>query len=108
MSDVLSGKVVAQSGSLSGVLSVSSETQLSGKIAVEAGLTGSMRVPEFANRDIYEGEYTVTPKVTSQILETKYKAMKDNVSVKGIPYFQVDNVHKGQTIIIGDELTYGS
>lgn len=52
----------------------------------------------------YEGEYEVTPKVSSQTLPTAKKLMKDDVMVKAIPYFDVSNPAGGQTIYIGSEL----
>lgn len=52
----------------------------------------------------YEGEYEVTPKVSSQTLPTAKKLMKDDVTVKAIPYFGVSNPAGGQTIYIGSEL----
>ena len=53
------------------------------------------KVPEYA------GNYEVTPKTTEQILETKDKKMKDDVSVLAIPYFGVSNTD-GITVIIGE------
>lgn len=48
----------------------------------------------------YEGEYEVTPKVEEQVLPTKGKGMKEDVTVKAIPVFEVSNEH-GTTFIIG-------
>ena len=55
-------------------------------------------------REPYEGEYEVTPKISSQILPTAKKLMKDDVTIKSIPYFDVSNPAGGQTIYIGSEL----
>lgn len=52
----------------------------------------------------YEGEYEVTPKISSQILPTAKKLMKDDMTIKAIPYFDVSNTAGGQTIYIGSEL----
>ena len=54
--------------------------------------------------DLYEGEYEVTPKISSQTLATAKKLMKDDVIIKSIPYFDVSNPAGGQTIYIGSEL----
>lgn len=52
----------------------------------------------------YTGEYTATPKISEEItLETKGKAMKDNVTVKKMPQFEVSNAEGGKTLILGDE-----
>ena len=52
--------------------------------------------------DPYEGEYTVVPKTTDQILETEGKTMEDDVTVTAIPYYQTSNPQGGYTVIIGD------
>lgn len=49
----------------------------------------------------YEGEYTVTPKIVSQTMETANKRMTEDVTVKAIPYYEVSNEHNGKTVIIG-------
>lgn len=54
--------------------------------------------------DVYEGEYTVVPRVVSQTLDTDNKLMKDDVTVKKIPYYETANPSGGTTIYIGDEV----
>lgn len=49
----------------------------------------------------YEGEYEVTPRTVAQVLPTKEKNMKDNVTVKEIPFYEVDNLQNGKTVYIG-------
>lgn len=52
----------------------------------------------------YEGEYTVTPKPDEmQTLPTKDKLMTDDVKVKAIPYYEMDN-KAGTTVFIGNEV----
>ncbi len=59
------------------------------------------------NGEIYDGEYSVTPKVYEETeLETKHKLMKDDVVVRKIPTFEVSNESGGTTLIIGEEI-YG-
>ena len=53
--------------------------------------------------DPYEGDYTVTPKVTAQVLPTASKIMTDDVTVKAIPYYDTSNLY-GTTIYIGSEV----
>ena len=53
------------------------------------------------SEEIYEGNYEVTPKVTSQTLLTGQRVMKDNLNVLSIPYYETSNL-KGKTIIIGE------
>lgn len=53
--------------------------------------------------DPYTGSYTITPKVDEQTMATRNKLMKDNVTIKAIPYYETDN-NLGTTIYIGSEL----
>lgn len=54
--------------------------------------------------EAYEGEYTVTPKVEAQILETKEKFMYNDVTVKAIPFYSTSNTSGGNTVYIGKEI----
>lgn len=51
--------------------------------------------------DIYEGPYEVTPTRSEQILSTKAKLMRDDVTVHEIPYYQTTNPY-GKTYVIGE------
>ena len=53
---------------------------------------------------IYEGEYTVIPKVTEQTLPTAETYLEDDVTVKSIPYYNVSNTAGGSSVYIGSEL----
>lgn len=51
---------------------------------------------------IYDGEYTVIPKVNEdQTLETSGYLMANDVTVKQIPFFEVKNTAGGLTATIG-------
>lgn len=52
----------------------------------------------------YDGDYVVTPKVTEQMMPTKDKVMRDDVTVRAIPYFDVSNPAGGKTIYIANEV----
>lgn len=52
----------------------------------------------------YEGSYSVTPQVEQQILDTELKYMKDDLTVKAIPYYATSNLSGGETIYIGSEV----
>lgn len=54
--------------------------------------------------ETYSGDYTVTPKVTGQTLETAQKYMEQNVEVRAIPYYEVSNPSGGNTVYIGTEV----
>lgn len=53
--------------------------------------------------DYYDGSYEVTPKINAQSLNTAEKVMREDLKVKSIPYYEVDNT-KGTTIFIGDDV----
>lgn len=52
----------------------------------------------------YDGDYNVVPKVTNQVLETKNKSMRDDVTIEEIPYAEVSNPQGGVTATIAYEL----
>lgn len=61
-------------------------------------------VHESTDGEIYQGDYTVTPKVTEEVLlQTKSKVMKNNVTVLKVPQFEVSNDAGGKTLILGDD-----
>ena len=53
---------------------------------------------------IYNGDYEVTPKVNEQSLQTKDKRMIDDVKIKSIPFFEVNNNSGGSTVYIAKEI----
>lgn len=55
--------------------------------------------------DFYTGSYTVTPKVTQQILPTANKLMQDDVTVKSIPIYSASNPSGGNTVYIAKEVS---
>ncbi len=57
-----------------------------------------------AQIDKFDGDYTVTPAVDAQTLETKQKLMTDNVTIKEIPIYDTSNLSGGTTVYIGSTL----
>ena len=53
--------------------------------------------------DWYEGSYEVTPHIGGQILPTKEKTMRDDLTVNAIPYAETTNIGGGYTATIGEE-----
>lgn len=51
----------------------------------------------------YEGEYDVTPKVREQVLPTKNKSMREDLTIYAIPYSEVSNPEGGETVNIAFE-----
>ena len=52
--------------------------------------------------EFYEGDYEVTPTVEGFELATAQKMMKDDFTVKAIPYAEVTNTANGLTVTIAD------
>lgn len=51
--------------------------------------------------DMYDGPYEVTPTLETQMLATRNKTMRDDVTVFEIPYAEVGNTAGGTTATIG-------
>ena len=60
--------------------------------------------PVYMGGEPYDGPYEVTPKVSAQTLPTAKKFMRDDVSVRAIPYVDVSNPAGGNTIYIANEV----
>ena len=52
----------------------------------------------------YTGPYEVIPEIVAQVLTTKDKVMRDDVTVLEIPYFETSNPQGGETVYIGSSL----
>lgn len=61
----------------------------------------ALEIKESTEADVYIGEYTLTPETTDQVLLTKEKLLKENVTIKAVPKQIVDNPAGGQTVTIG-------
>lgn len=61
----------------------------------------ALEIKESTEADVYIGEYILTPETTDQVLLTKEKLLKENVTVKAVPKQIVDNPAGGQTVTIG-------
>lgn len=72
---------------------------LKGKINPKNILQGNIIVP-IEHYEEYKGEYSVTPKVSSQTLHTQNLVMKNNLTILEIPYFETSN-ETGNTVYIG-------
>lgn len=64
---------------------------------------GVQTVPKPSDIPYYEGDYEVIPEVVSQTLETRNKIMRDDVTVREIPYYEVSN-ESGLTVYIAESL----
>lgn len=51
--------------------------------------------------ETYDGAYEVTPTTSGFVLPTEKKMMVDDLTVNGIPYYEVSNTSGGKTVYIG-------
>ena len=73
--------------------------QLAGTGTINAVISGEAEsihgiVEDYAyipEKDKYKGEYVVTPKKDSTILDTDHKYMLDDLTVNAIPYYETQN-----------------
>ena len=70
--------------------------ETTGTFPVEFG-----EIIETGDCEVYEGEYTVTPRVSAQLLETQRKMCRQDIQIRAIPYYEVENQNHGNTVIIG-------
>lgn len=61
-----------------------------------------------AAHETYEGAYEVTPKIYEAVeLPTRDRLLRDDVTVKQIPQYEVSNEAGGTTLIMGEEYYHG-
>lgn len=91
------------------ISTIHQEATLSGTVSIsEVSLSGVVTIPTIVQIPLYEGEYSVTPKVASDVvLPTNGKQMQQDVTVLKIPQFEVSNESGGKTLIIGEEYYNG-
>lgn len=97
--------IVSQTGRLRGV--ISARAALRGSVSPRATLKGRVAIGILNSLPVYDGDYAVTPAVEAQTMKTKGKAMADDVTVHGIPVFEVSNASGGSTVFIASEVEYG-
>ena len=73
------------------------------KFDVSFGEIQYIALPE--TKAVYAGSYDVTPKIGEQVLATKKKYMKEDLTIHAIPCYDVSNSAGGSTVYIAEELT---
>ena len=61
----------------------------------------AVEIKEYTGVDVYDGKYTLTPETTDQVLITKEKLLKENVTINAVQKQIVENPAGGQTVTIG-------
>lgn len=101
----MEASIVNQTVRLRGVIKAGAT--LRGGVRPEGSLRGSAAIGVMNSLPVYDGDYAVTPDVEAQTMQTKGKAMRENVTVHGIPVFEVVNESGGSTVYIASEVQYG-
>lgn len=83
----MAGSGFGQEGNITG--SISSPINLRGRVFITV------------DHECYSGNCHVIPKIESQILSTCDKVLTEDITVEGIPIYEVSNPQGGSTIIIG-------
>lgn len=82
---------------------VGSSGAVLGYICTARTVSGDLSIPTYVGPETYGGEYTVTPRMYEQVLETANKRMAEDVTVLQIPYYEVGNESGGTTVYIAME-----
>lgn len=86
-------------------MSIIEYESLKAVLTADGVINGKVCMTELSEMiETYYGPTDVTPKITAQTLDTSNKYLTDDVSIKPIPFYSVDNEDNGQTIIIGEEI----
>lgn len=93
----MKGSILLQEANLIGT--IERFGALSGIIKSNGCLCGKVSIT--TDRECYSGNCHVTPKIESQVLNTCDKVILDDITVEGIPNYEVSNPQGGTTFIIG-------
>lgn len=71
------------------------------RLAIRTRAPVHLRIGRHDADETYAGPYEVTPTRSEQVLATRAKLMRGDVTVHEIPYYQTTNPY-GQTYVIGE------
>lgn len=71
---------------------------------ISANFGAVQTVTEYVGGELYEGDYTVIPRVVEQTMPTKNRVLVEDMKIKEIPFFNVSNTSGGSTVYIGNEV----
>lgn len=84
-------------------MSIRVKQSVSGSLFNKGKISGKVGISTSGVTEQYAGNYTVIPKLDQQVLKTKQKVMTDDLTVKGIPVYEVSNISGGTTFYIAKE-----
>ena len=71
---------------------------------VKVKVQGEVIIEDSSGMKTFEGPYVVTPKMAEQVLPTKQKKMRDDLTVEKVPVYEVTNSAGGTTVYIASEV----
>lgn len=81
---------------------ISSNGMLSGSVKKSDNMSAVVGIYEGMNPEKYDGEYNFTSTVEGDtVVDTKFKFLRDNITVGKIPYYETSNP-TGTTVYIGE------
>lgn len=100
--DALVGNIVTKKN-IEGSIHISKKQDLNGDISSKNSIEGRVNVGGVIEKtpDYYEGSYEIKPTNDEQILPTKDKTMKEDLTVDPVSFIEVGNTAGGTTVIIG-------
>ena len=84
-------------------MAIDVKQSVSGIVHSRESLVGKLGISTSGITDQYSGPYVVIPKVEEQVLKTKQKVMTNDLTVKGVPVYEVSNTSGGTTVYIAKE-----
>lgn len=81
--------------------SADSSAQLNGDVRNQNQLTGHISVGSDFEHIVYDGPYEAMPHRDDQVVNTKGRLMREDFTVKAVPYAEITNNADGITITIG-------
>lgn len=85
----------------------SAELIIDGEIALDMSEDGETGVVlKVSDYTMYGGPYEVRPKFEDQVLPTREKLMREDVTVNAITVSRVSNPAGGKTVFIGGQIDY--
>lgn len=80
--------------------SITNEVVIFGRI-ISDDISLSGRLSMTIDREYYTGPLEFTPKLSEQIINTRDKVVPNDMTINGIPIYEVSNPQGGNTVIIG-------
>lgn len=81
--------------------SITPQETIKAEVIPSSVIVGEVLLSDASKSNPYDGTYVVEPSFAQQILETKNKVMRDDVTVNAIEVARTSNPSGGTTVYIG-------